>query len=164
MVRKWILAVVACLLLAGCGESQVSTWVLTGQDTDTKALVGVNMDGVEVGGVATWHPIDDATWGPEPTGAGFYVGADVSWILSAEDTPNASPIPISFLDGLNAVPYGRIEWLDDCDNGNFSNLEPQFIGGMRFLLDEKGRVALVAEHSSGEQAPDDVYIGANLRF
>ena len=148
------------LLVAGCGSGQVSTWALTAQDTDAKVLVGYN-DGWEAGVVATWHPTDDIPWGPEPTGIGGYVGADTTWLLTAEDTHESAIPPFSWLDGLRAVPYGRLEWLDLVENDNFGNLELKAVAGTRFLLDEKGRASIAVEYNEDDKQG---YIGANLRF
>lgn len=165
MIRKLLLLILlsAMFVCVGCDGGKMSTWVLTGQDTDLKTLVGYNA-GVEFGGMATWTPTDDIEWGPEPTGVGFYIGADTTWIVSATDTPDPAPFPIDLLDGLQTVPYGRVEFLDDIENDNFGNLEPQWVGGTRFLLNEDGDISIVVEYSDGDQASGDIYIGGNIRF
>ena len=159
---KKLIMIVCILLFAGC-NGHISTWAFTSQDTDVKALIGYN-DGWEAGVIGVWHPVDDVDWGPEPTGIGAYIGADTTWLISASDEPDKAPPPFSWLDGLHAVPYGRIEWLDSVDNDKVSNLQPQFVAGTRFLLDEQGLVAIAVQYSDGDQSSGNVFIGANIRF
>jgi hypothetical protein len=68
-----------------------------------------------------------------------------------------------WLEGLVAIPYAGIEFIDDCDNGNLSNLTPNYIFGGKVLLDPDGRVAIVAEYVDGDQARD-VNVGLMARF
>jgi hypothetical protein len=68
-----------------------------------------------------------------------------------------------WLEGLVAVPYAGVDFVDDVDNGNFSNLQPNWIFGTKFLLDPDGRVAIVAEYIDGDQARD-INVGLTARF
>jgi hypothetical protein len=47
-MKKWIVMLTVLLVAAGCGN--MSTWVMTGQDTDLTTRVGIEAaDGVEAG-------------------------------------------------------------------------------------------------------------------
>ncbi len=161
------LMTLALVASAGCNDSNMSTWVMTGEDTDVKALLGTEVaDGVIVGGLATWTSSSDVKWGPEPTGVGFFAQVEASWVIQSEDTAPIAPIPVTWLKHLEAVPYARVEFLDDIENDNFGNLEPQWVLGTKFLLTPDGTVGLAAEYSDGDQAPSDVLFGGflHLRF
>jgi hypothetical protein len=158
MLRK-LLLIAILFMCVGCGN--MSTWVLTGPDNDYKTLFGYNADSVEFGGLATWTSTGETEWGPEPSEIGFYVGADVSWELSANDTGTRAPFPIEILDGLTAVPYGRVEFVDDEDDDDFESFDVQFVGGTRFLLDETENVAIVVEYNGDNRT---VNVGGNVRF
>ena len=43
---------------------------------------------------------------------------------TGEDTPDAAPAPISWLENLHMTPYVGLELVDDIDNDNFGNLQP----------------------------------------
>jgi hypothetical protein len=164
-MKKWIVMLTVLLVAAtGCSDRAMTAWVMTGSDTDVKALVGTEVQGIEAGAVVTWTQASDIAWGPEPTGLGFYIAGEASWLLTASDTGTPAPPGLQLLDGLTAVPYGRVEWLDAADNDNFGNLRPQYIAGTKFLLDEDGALAIVAEYSTGDFAPPDAYIGVRGRF
>lgn len=163
MSKKLIAMLIVLLVAAGCND--VSTWVMTGQDTDVKALVMTEVaDGVLVGGLATWTPSADVKWGPEPTGVGVCAQLEASWVIQAEDTKPMAPVPITWLSHLEVAPYARVEFLDDIENDNFGNLEPQWILGTKILLMPDGNVGLATEYSSGDQAPDDTYVGMYYKF
>jgi hypothetical protein len=63
-MNKWIVLLVL-LVAAGCGN--MSTWVMTGHDTDLTTRVGIEpVDGVEAGITAKWDCASEIEWGPEP--------------------------------------------------------------------------------------------------
>lgn len=83
-MRIVTLALMIALLVAGCSDSNMSTWVMTGENTDVKALIGTEVaDGVIVGGLATWRSSSDAKWGPEPTGVGVFAQVEASWVIQS---------------------------------------------------------------------------------
>ena len=166
MVRtiQTILLSLVVMVLCGCNENQIGTTVLTGQDTDLTARVGYGGDGVEAGVVAKWTPSSDIAWGPEPDQVGLYVTVDATWILSAEDTPAFAPVPLLWLEQLDVTPYAGVEFVDDCDNGNFSNLQPNYIFGLRYTASEYENVAIVTEYVDGDQVSGDVLVGLQYRF
>ena len=162
-MNRLMVIVAMCLLVAGCSENRIGTTVLTGQDTDLITRVGYG-NTVEAGVVAKWTPSSDIAWGPEPDQLGLYATIDASWILSAEDTPDAAPPPIVWLEELDVTPYFGIELIDDMDNGNFSNLQPNYIFGLRYTASAAGNVAIVTEYVDGDQASGDVMVGLQYRF
>ena len=163
MKKYMVWTMLLVLLVAGCGN--MSTWVMTGQDTDLTTRIGMEAaDGVEVGLTAKWDQSSGIEWGPEPEQIGPYAILTASWLIEQDDTGPAAPVPVSWLDGLVAVPYAGVDFVDDVDNGNFSNLEPNWIVGTKFLLDSDGNAAIVVEYVDGDQTRSDVNVGMMARF
>lgn len=164
MNKYAVMLTVLAGLLAGCGESRLTAWGLTGQDTDLTTRVGLEVvDGVEAGVTAKWVSANDIDWGPEPDVIGPYVILTASWLVTQEDTGPQAPPPATWLEGLKMIPYAGVDFVDDVDNGNFSNLEPNWIFGTKFVLDPDGRVAIVAEYIDGD-TPSDVFAGLMVKF
>jgi hypothetical protein len=161
-MKKWIVMLTVLLVAAGCGN--MSTWVMTGQDTDLTTRVGIEAaDGVEAGITAKWDCASEIEWGPEPDQIGPYAILTASWLVSQEDTGPQAPPPMPWFEGLVAIPYAGVDFVDDVDNGNFSNLQPNWIFGTKFLLDPDGRVAIVAEYIDGDQARE-INVGLMATF
>jgi hypothetical protein len=155
---------IVVIAIAGCGGGRVESAVLTGQRTDLKALVGYNADGVSVGAVATWDRSSGVDSTERPNAFGLYIGAETTWELTATDTPSSAPYPIDMLDGLTAVPYGRVEFLDNRANDNFGNLETVGVAGTRFELGESGDVSILVEYSTDGPNGPDTFIGPFFLF
>ena len=164
MVKRLVVMMMVSLLLAGCGESQFGTTILTGQDTDLTTRVFVEQDGVAAGVVAKWTPASEIEWGPEPDEIGAFIILEATWDIQATDTPDAAPAPISWLENLHVVPYVGMELVDDIDNGNFSNLQPNWIAGLKYTVSDDGNIAIVTEYVDGDQASGDVFVGLRYVF
>jgi hypothetical protein len=130
---------------------------MTGQDTDLTTRVGIEAaDGVEAGITAKWDCASEIEWkwdcaseiewGPEPDQIGPYALLTASWLVEQNDTGPQAPPPISWLEGLVAIPYAGVDFVDDVDNGNFSNLQPNWIFG------------------TNDQASDDTHVGIYYKF
>jgi hypothetical protein len=157
--------VLLSLITCGCNEGAVSTWAVTGQNTDLTTRVGYEVDGVEAGVVGKYHPSSGVDWGPEPDVLGAYLIYHVTWDIQAADTPDAAPPPITWLQELHVVPYAGLELVDDADNGNFGNLQPNWIAGFKYMLDEDAQLAIVTEYADGDQVVDEEWsVGIRWRF
>jgi hypothetical protein len=163
-MKNTLLALVAVLLIAGCGENQrVTTWLLTSQHTDLTTRVGLEaVPGLEAGVTAKWHPTSDIAWGPEPNKLGPYFILTGSWEGFVIDTEPEAPPPFPGLEGLVITPYVGADFVDSVDNDNFSNLEPNWIVGTKTLLAEN--IAIVAEYIDGDEAEPDVNIGVFIAY
>ncbi|MHC4566459.1 MAG: hypothetical protein ACYTE3_11935 [Planctomycetota bacterium] len=159
----WLLCLVV-FMVAGCNENKMTTWWMTGQDTDLVGRVGYDLDGIEVGATGKWHPSSEIDWGPEPDAVGAYMIIEASWEVRAEDTLEPAPPPVGWLDDFEVVPYGGLELIDDIDNGNFSNVQPNWIAGVKYKLGLEGAAAIVVEYVDGDQASGDVFVGGMVRF
>ena len=157
--------ITACILLVavcGCSENRITTWVMTGQDTDLVGRLGVENNGTEVGGVIKYGVSDDITWGPEPEFAGAYLLFHLTQEVSIEDVGELSPLQ-PWLEQLHALPYAGLEVVGNTDS-RFRNAQPNWIAGTKFVLDPEANVGLVVEYSDGDQARGDVYVGMRYQF
>jgi len=159
-----LLMVLSLVAIAGCEEGRMSAWALTSQDTDLIGRVGYDVDGIELGATAKWHPADEIDWGPEPQAVGAYCIVEATWDVQATDTEPRAFAPVSWLENLHATPYVGIEVIDDCDNDNLSNLQPNWIVGTKFRVKPDGKSAIIVEYVDGDQQRGDVSIGAMLSF
>ena len=163
-VTKTILLGLLVVALCGCDGGQIGTTVLTGQDTDMVARVGLEKDGISGGIVAKWTPSSEMEWGPEPDQIGAFVILEATWDVQATDTPDVAPAPITWLEELHMIPYVGLELIDDCDNDNFGNLQPNWIVGAKYMVNPDGNMAIVTEYVVSDLVPDDVYVGLQYRF
>lgn len=164
MIKRILLVVVivCALCFAGCSEQQMTTTLMSGQDTDLVARLGVRRGDTEIGGVIKYAVADTVTWGPEPDFGGGYIIFHLTQDVTMEDTPSPSPLQ-PFLEALHARPYAGVELVADCDT-SVDNVQPNWVFGTSFTLTEDNPWALVVEYCDGDQAAGDLFIGGQILF
>ena len=158
---KTLLTLCLILLVAGCG-GQMTSSVMTAQNTDLAVRAGILDGDTEAGVVVKYATSDEIEWGPEPDIYGGYVIFHLTQEVTIEDTPEYSILQ-PFLETLHARPYAGLEIVGSSDK-SMRNFQPNWIAGTAFTLSEDGNISLNVEYVDGDFGSSDVFVGIQARF
>lgn len=161
-MKKLVLTLALVLLIAaGCGDSQVTAWGLTGQNTDLTLRGGLRQANAEVFGTVKYDVTSQAEFDdPDIMGGGiiFHLSQDAT----IEDTLQPSPLG-PLLEMLHAQPYAGLEIVGGTDSTT-QEFQPNWIFGTAFTLGADGNFAVNVEYIDGDQMSSDVNVGIMARF
>jgi hypothetical protein len=149
------------MFLAGCGDSQLTAWGLTGQRTDVTTRIGVRQGDAELFGTVKYNRSSGADW-DDPDIAGGGVIFHLTQDGTITDTPDPSPIG-PLLEALHVRPYAGIEVVGDTD-ARTRDFQENYIFGTAFTVGPDGNIALTVEYIDGSQTSSDVNVGMMGRF
>ena len=166
-MRTVTLALLMGLLVAGCNDSNMTTWGLTAPDSDVNLRLGATVGDEKNAEIAVEIGYDSSQMNndgtPDRVGGVFiyHLTQELRW----DDTPSESPIA-GVLELLQARPYVGLGAM--IDRGT-SELEAKWVVGTTFADNPDRPWAFVVEYQDSDgmvTARDDsaVFFGARLEF
>lgn len=153
--------IVSAILAAGCGDSQITAWGLTGQNTDLTLRGGLRSGNVEPFATVKYDVSSQAEY-DDPDIFGGGVLFHLTQEATIEDTLEPSPLG-PLLEMLVGTPYAGAEYVGGTDDAT-RDFQINYIFGTAFTLGPDGNFALTVEYVDGDQMPSDVNVGIMARF
>ena len=163
MIKRLLIVVIVALVgLMGCEESNMSTWALTGQQTDLVAGVGIgDANGATIGLEVVYdisEGIEEDGW--KPSKIGPYIEFNLSQVASITDTPEFSPIG-DIIESFHAIPFIQLSILGSQDD---SDIEPNWMAGTKFYLTPESQWPIIFAYRDGDNDRNGMFVGGSAMW